>query len=57
MILKTKHWDPLSGLILGDGKSIQSAALGLIHEMGHASQDLNGLLTTFKTLDEVEADI
>jgi len=30
------------GLILGDGKSVQSPALGLVHEMGHAAQDIRG---------------
>ncbi len=40
----TIYWDIDSGLILGDRKSIQSAALGLAHEMGHASQHLNGQL-------------
>ena len=34
-------WDSNSGLETGSG-DIQSAALGLIHEMGHAEQDLKG---------------
>jgi hypothetical protein len=37
------YFDRNSGLVLGDGKSVQSAALGLIHEMAHAAQDLEGL--------------
>jgi len=43
--LKTRsiYWDPRSGLVLGDEKSVQSAALGLAHEMGHAAQHLEGL--------------
>lgn len=36
----TIYWDPYSGLILNTG-DVQSAALGLVHEMGHAEQDLN----------------
>lgn len=37
-------WDAYSGLILDDQKSVQSPALGLAHEMGHAAQDLAGQL-------------
>ena len=36
------NWDPTSGLILADGISTQSAALGLLHELGHAAQHLDG---------------
>ncbi|GKU75959.1 hypothetical protein L3i20_v203560 [Paenibacillus sp. L3-i20] len=50
------YWDINSGIVLGDGKSIQSAALGLIHEMGHASQDLSGSLSKLSSIDAIEAD-
>ena len=43
-------WNPESGLIVKDG--LQSPALGLAHEMGHAEQDILG---TFNK-DSVEAD-
>ena len=42
-ITNTIYWDPTSGLLLPDG-SVQSAALGLVHEMGHAVQHLHGML-------------
>lgn len=38
---RTIYWNPTSGLILGDRKSVQSAAMGLAHEMGHAGQHLD----------------
>lgn len=37
------YWDPYSGLILEDGTSVQSSALGLAHEMGHVAQDIDNL--------------
>ncbi|MCL2152522.1 MAG: hypothetical protein FWH57_06120, partial [Oscillospiraceae bacterium] len=40
-------FDIFSGLITGDGTSIQSAALGLAHEMGHGAQHLDGEMDTF----------
>lgn len=40
----TIYFDINSGLVLGDGKSVQSAALGLVHEMGHAAQYLDGTI-------------
>lgn len=39
---RTIFWDTTSGLIMLDGAAIQSAALGLAHEMGHAAQYLEG---------------
>ena len=39
------YFDVNSGLVLGDGTSVQSAALGLAHEMGHAAQHLDGMLS------------
>lgn len=48
---KTIYWDPDSGLITESGNT-QSAALGLIHEMGHAEQDLQGKFN--KTVQEIE---
>lgn len=39
------YFDTNSGLIMKDGTSVQSAALGLAHEMGHAAQDLTGVLS------------
>ena len=59
---KTFQWDPTSGGVLADGKSVFSAALRLVHEMGHASQHLDGYLDAFilsptnKLRDEIEAD-
>lgn len=38
---KRIYFDINSGLVLEDGFSVQSAALGLAHEMGHAAQDLD----------------
>ena len=38
------QFDTNSGLVVGDGTSAQSAALGLAHEMGHAAQDLDGTI-------------
>ncbi|MCL2526948.1 MAG: RHS repeat-associated core domain-containing protein, partial [Defluviitaleaceae bacterium] len=34
------YWDPAHGLVLGNGIYVQSPALGLAHEMGHAAQHL-----------------
>lgn len=42
-------WDVNSGLIMGNNTSVQSAALGLAHEMGHAAQDINGIYEQHKT--------
>jgi len=42
----TINWNPTRGLIMGDGITIQSAAMGLAHEMGHAAQFLEGLFTS-----------
>jgi hypothetical protein len=39
---RTISWDPTGGLILGDNRSVMSAALALAHEMGHGAQHLNG---------------
>ena len=39
-------FDPRCGLLLGDNYSVLSPALCLAHEMGHAAQDLAGLLPT-----------
>ena len=44
-------WDPRSGLILSDKKSVQSAALGLAHEMGHAAQQLKYGKRYFELVD------
>ena len=40
----TIYFDTNSGLVLSDGISVQSAALGLAHEMGHAAQYLDGTM-------------
>jgi len=47
-------WDPTSGLLLGDGTSVQSAALGLVHEMGHAARHIDG---KFESADEEQREI
>ena len=53
----TIYFDVYSGLIVGDGISTQSAALGLAHEMGHAAQDLDGIYGNFEiNRDMREAD-
>jgi hypothetical protein len=39
---KTINWDPTSGLIMENEKSIQSAALGLAHELAHVALHLEG---------------
>ena len=49
------YFDISSGLILKDGSSVQSAALGLAHEMGHAAQDLDGFVFYKKDIDKLEA--
>ena len=41
---RTIYFDPYSGLVMKDQTSVQSAALGLAHEMGHAAQDLDNEL-------------
>ena len=51
---KIISWDPDSGLIT-KSDDIQSAALGLIHEMGHAEQDINGELKN-KSTDLIEQE-
>ena len=53
---RTIAWDPTSRLVLGDGKSVQSAALGLVHEMGHAGQHLDGTYFSFASYEDREAD-
>ena len=42
---KIIRFDTNSGLVMKDGTSVQSPALGLAHEMGHAAQDLTGVLS------------
>jgi hypothetical protein len=44
---KEIFFDVDSGLITGDGNSVQSAALGLAHEMGHGAQHLDGGMNKF----------
>lgn len=41
---RTVIWNPILGGIMGDGVSIQSPAITLAHEMGHAVQYLDGTL-------------
>ena len=41
---KTISFDIYSGMGFSEGKGVQSPALGLLHEMGHAAQDLDGIL-------------
>jgi len=43
----TIYWDPRSGLVMWDNRSVQSAALGLAHEMAHAVQHLEGTMDSF----------
>lgn len=52
----TIFFDTNSGLVLKDRASTQSAALGLAHEMGHAAQDILGILSnSYLTIDELES--
>ena len=52
----TIFFDTNSGLILKDRTSTQSAALGLAHEMGHAAQDITGVINNLHlTRDRIEA--
>ena len=60
-ITNTIYFDTNSGLVLGDGISVQSAALGLAHEMGHAAQKLDGTMDSMQDamiqyVDLVEAN-
>lgn len=50
----TLYWDPGSGLVTGSG-AVQSPALGLAHELGHAQQDLSGALKGKPTV-QIEAE-
>ena len=51
----TIYFDTNCGLILLDGTSTMSPALGLAHEMGHAAQHLDGTLHPGSNKDIVEA--
>ena len=53
----TIAWDPTSGLKMKDQTSSQSAALGLAHEMGHATQHLDGTYFSFATYNDREIDV
>ena len=44
---KTIYWDPYCGVVTGNGTSVQSPAIGLLHEMGHAVQDYEGMYDGF----------
>ncbi len=52
------YWDSTRALILSDGKSVQSPALQLVHEMGHAGQGLIGVYIQYEdgkiTKDQIE---
>jgi len=50
---KIVKWDPTSGLIVGEGE-IQTPALGLAHEFGHAEQDLDGRFENLELLTGFE---
>ena len=52
---RTIAWDSTSGLLMSNGTSVQSAALGLAHEMGHGAQHLDGEFDG-KTRSEIESD-
>ena len=49
------YWDIYSGLVMSDGTSVQSAALGLAHEMGHGAQHLDGYFKG-KKVAQIEAN-
>ncbi len=44
---RTINWTYLGGLVMGNGTSVTSAALGLAHEMGHGAQHLDGGMDGF----------
>ena len=50
-------FDINSGLYVGTDGEIQSAALGLAHEMGHAAQDLDGELNLSARLQTENANL
>ena len=50
------YFDMDSGLTLADGASVQSAALGLAHEMGHAAQDLDGARFVLSEMNKLEEE-
>ena len=51
----TIYFDINSGMVLSDYVSTQSAALGLAHEMGHAAQNLEGMLNGSSwSIDDIE---
>ena len=47
---RTTNWNPQAGLVLRNKKDVMSAAMALAHEMGHASQHLDG---TFSSLTNI----
>jgi len=53
-VTKIVFWDPGSGLITGQG-GIQTPALGLAHELGHAEAHTNGSLDG-KSIGQIEAE-
>ena len=61
--LKTIKWNPKNGLIVkskekssGVTGGLQSPALGLAHEMGHAEQDILGTFNKYSDETECERD-
>ena len=55
-ISNTIYFDMDSGLTLADGASVQSAALGLAHKMGHAAQDLDGARFVLSEMNKLEEE-
>jgi len=55
------YWNPTSGMVVGQTQSrsmqVQSAAIGLAHEMGHIVQFLEGLHHTMPSSMQREADV
>ena len=48
----TVFWNPIVGMITGDGKAL-SPASALAHELGHAEQDLKGIIVEIMKLPKI----
>ena len=53
-LVDTIYWDPHSGLAIESKPLIQSASIGLAHEMGHTAQDIDNLYNHLSEYDRRE---
>jgi len=51
------RWDPSRGVLMSDGIATQSAALVLVHELGHAWQHLHGYTVRLHDPDDIDMNI